>query len=238
MEKSTSRNPKPNEFVIPDGAVYEPIPLKELDIDNRICPICKLWYCVTEEDFTDVDPVKTVCGHVLCRKCITTWLNPLDFEDTNFLSSGANNEYCEEPKNSCPICQNVFFPKVDYSEPMEGLAARLWLWDTAYRSTDYASTRVARSEKEEYTRDYLWRFLHYCFMSYTMDTIETNDDVKVEYLRSAQRDVLYFAHKLKTQSLTPLQEGLRKSLEELGKIDPADDVFYHYFTDSVLGPRF
>ncbi|MCJ1270267.1 hypothetical protein MMC22_010163, partial [Lobaria immixta] len=230
-----------------------PVRLKDLDINNRICTICKLEYCDTKDLAETVDPVKTICGHVFCQKCIIMWLSPLDFEgstegasslssrtdgaydegstkDTNFLSSGADNEYCEEPRNSCPICQNVFFPKVDYSEPIEGLATRVWLWDTAY-----AIARVARSEKEEYTRNNLWRYLDYCLVSYTF---EKNDDVEVESLRSGQRDVLYFAHKLKTQSLTPVQEGLRKSLEDLSKTDPADNVFYRYYKDPMLGSGF
>lgn len=67
METSTSRSPKANEFVIPDGVVYARIDphicevieflmtklvlihLEDLDIDNQVCPMCQLDWCVTED---------------------------------------------------------------------------------------------------------------------------------------------------------------------------------------------
>ena len=165
MEKSKSRDPKPNEFVIPDTEVYavtdvktwevieflmtklEPVNLGDLDPNDRVCVICQLEFCVSKCARLSRPPVKTVCGHVFCEKCIIKWLDPL--EDTDPLLFERDTDY-EKSNTCCPVCRNAFSSKYIDREPMEELAAHLWIWDNAY-----AFAGVARSEKEEYSRKYL-----------------------------------------------------------------------------------
>ncbi|MCJ1269046.1 hypothetical protein MMC22_008934 [Lobaria immixta] len=215
MEESISRNPQPNEFVTPHNVVYamtdmetwemieflmtlEPVKFESLDPDDRVCGICQLEFTV---------PVKTVCGHVFCEECIIAWLDPL--EDTRPSIFGLDIYHYEESNIWCPLCRKELYSKRLFRIPMEGLAANLWFWDSAY-----ALAGVARSEKEEYSRILLWKYINHCRSHYRFELV---DEAKIILLRSAQIDFLSFTQKLKTQSLTPVQEELRKSLEGLGK---------------------
>ena len=276
MENSIFQISKPNEFVIPNELPYtgvdpliwevieflmtklEPVHLEDLDIDNRECAICQLEFCVSEDAKKSRPPVKTICGHIFCQKCIIKWLNPLQYEDlaedadsfspgtdrdydedstedvnssgsrahsdddedsteyTNTSISGTDSDYYEEMNTSCPMCRNAFFSEEMFKEPIEVLAAHLWFWDNAY-----AFAGVTRSEKEEYCRYYLWKYLNFCRLNYTF---EIDYNLELDSLRCAQLDVLNSAKELKNQSLTPVQEGLRKSFEKLGEDDLADII--------------
>ncbi|MCJ1269197.1 hypothetical protein MMC22_009086, partial [Lobaria immixta] len=137
-------------------------------------------------------------------------------EDADSFFSGTDFDYYEKPRNSCPMCRNALFPGMDRREPIEWLSARLWLWDKAY-----AFAGVVRSEKEEYYRTNMWKYLNYCALNHVF---EINRNVELESLQCSQRDLLDFAKSLKTQSLTPVRERLRKRLEKFGAANLPDVV--------------
>lgn len=233
MEEETSRKSKPNEFVIPENEVYamtaietcevieflmtklEPVHIEDLNLDDRVCTICQLEFCVSEDVRLSHSPVKTSCGHVFCKNCIIRWLDPLCYwgpaEGTEPLISELDPLLCGDSNPSCPNCRNAFFPEEISREPMEALAARLWLWDNVY-----AFAGVAWSKKEEISREYLWKFVNYCR---SINEFEISDDLKAVLLQCAFTRISDFAERLKSQTLTPVQEGLRKSLEKLGEDD-------------------
>ena len=137
-------------------------------------------------------------------------------EDADSFFPETDFDYYEKPRNSCPMCRNAFFSGMDRREPIEWLSARLWLWDKAY-----AFAGVLRSEKEEYYRTNMWKYLNYCALNHVF---EINGNAELECLQSSQRDLLDFAKSLKAQSLTPVQERLRKRLEKFGTANLPDVV--------------
>lgn len=166
----------------------EPVPLEDLDPDDRECTICQQEFCVSEDANLSHPPVKTICGHNFGKLCIT----------------------------SCPTCREVFFPQPD-REPMELLAARLWLWDNAY-----AFAGVARSEIEERSREHLWKYVKYCR---SINEFELSDKVQHEFFVDSFSNLLQYAQRLKLIPLTPVQEALRKKLEKLGGLEPLGTIW-------------
>ena len=167
MEESNSQTRKPNEFVIVDSRAYamtaietwkaveflltklEPINLEDLDSDDRVCAICHEELGVPEDVKRPHGPVRTICGHIFGKKCVTEWLDPLRF----WLSMNEDIDDDVYGRSSCPTCRQVFFTTCKV-EPLEFLACRLSLWDSAY-----ASAGVARSGKEELSRQHLWEYV-------------------------------------------------------------------------------
>ena len=237
MQASTSQSRKPNEFIIPKDKAYamtdlktwnaieflmtklEPVGVQDLNPDDRECAICQQGFRVSEYVESPHAPVKTVCGHVFGKSCIIKWLDPLswwgpvqsaeprDLELITYASKDTNT--------SCPLCRHRFFPKPPTREPMEGLAARLWLWDTVY-----VFVGIELSIIEAYTRMHLWRFVRYCR---SMDELEVSDEARFVSVEAAQSCLWEFANGLKDQELTPFQERRRDLLErisfwDLGKV--------------------
>ncbi|MCJ1272187.1 hypothetical protein MMC22_012095, partial [Lobaria immixta] len=237
MEEKNTRYPKPNEFIIPPYEAYamtdietwqaaeflmtklEPVPLEDLDHDDRECTICQQEFCVSEDANLSHPPVKTVCGHNFGKLCITRWLDPVCFWG---LAEGAHptihgmDTSLLVAANSCPTCREVFFPQPD-REPMELLAARLWLWDNAY-----AFAGVARSEIEERSREHLWKYVKYCR---SINEFELSDKVQHEFFVDSFSNLLQYAQRLKLIPLTPVQEALRKRLEKLGGLQPLGTIW-------------
>ena len=229
MEEVSADNPPPNGFAIPEDQVYagtdfemwevieflvtklEPAKREDLDPDDRFCSICRQDFGDSENVELSETPVKTVCGHLFGKYCITKWLDPLCCwgltERAEPLDLEIFTDIFEDGKESCPTCRRVFFSKTPL-EPMEALAARLWLWDNAY-----AFAGVARSPKEERTRNILWEHVNYCR---SIDQFKLDGKVRFEILEGAQLLLLDFARGLKSQALTPHQESLRQTLERLG----------------------
>lgn len=246
MEESTAPNPQPNEFVIPDTHAYaftnieisnvaeflmtklEPVGLEQLDLDDQVCVICKQEFRVSDDVRLSHTPVKTVCGHIFGRGCIIKWLDPLCFWGLRE-NGGDEVDLDEGGKSGCPICRHSFFPQSPI-EPMIELAYRLSFWDMAY-----ASAGVARSEKEEHSRRYLWDYVNYC------RSIDENeqDFEKASSLfdQNAQKLLLDFARTLKMdQNLTAEQEHLRQKLERIGRKDLekcrlVDEEYYEFEID-------
>ena len=228
MEESTSGCPKPNELVIADDKIYawndikigqvieflmtklEPVHLEDLAPGDQVCPICLMKFCVSEDVKLSHPPVKTVCGHIFGKLCIIKWLSPLGYwgltEGIEPLISELHPGSGEDVNTSCPTCRKVFFPELAVREPMDLFATCLWLWDTAY-----AFAGIARSEREEHSRKYLWEFVDYCR---SINEFEFSHGLKLQFLHFAQLRIIYFAEWLETQALTPVQEDLRKRLEE------------------------
>ena len=237
MEEITSQNPRPNAFVVPETHAYaftniaisqaaeflmtklEPVELEQLDLDDQVCVICKQEFRVSNDVRLSHTPVKTVCGHIFGQRCIIKWLDPLclwglreDDDEEVYLDEGGNS--------GCPICRHCFFPQSPL-EPMIALAHRLYFWDMAY-----ACAGVARSEKEEHSRRYLWDYVNYC------RSIDEHELVFKEFAlrldEDAQKFLLEFARILKVdQKLTAEQEHLREKLERIGRKDLAKCWFVH-----------
>lgn len=241
MEENRPRRPRPNEFTVSNNEVYaatdvetwqvieflmtklEPVCLEDLDPEDRVCAICYTEFCVSEDVKLSHPAVKTVCGHVFGKLCLIKWLNPLRYwgltEGAEPLISQIDSESDVDTNTSCPTCRNVFFPmEVAGDDPMESLLTRLWFWDSVY-----AFAGVARSEKEEYTRKHLWEFVDYCR---SINEFEVSPNLKLVYLRRAQRLLVGFAERLKTQALTPLQERLRRNLAKFEEYDLSHMVRY------------
>lgn len=234
MEESTSQPSTPISFDLPDDIGYavtetatceaveflmtklEQVNIDDLDTDNQICPICQERFHVSEDITLSHAPVKTVCGHIFGNKCIIRWLDPLCLyrEDSNdALLADPDAPLFEISKSSCPKCREVFFPE-PYKESMRELRLRLWLWDAAY-----ARAGVARSEKEERSRKYLWQYVEYCELFAESDIPESH--VADAVVRRIEMQVLLrtFAQFLSTLNLTPAQESRRQQLEQIDVFD-------------------
>lgn len=231
MVQNTTQTPKPNEFLVPDcqGYAYtyveavaiikflmtklEPIELEYLDAEDRVCSICRAELVISEDAKLSHAPVKTPCGHIFGKRCIIRWLDPVcawGFKEDIDPNADPNAPLYEPGKSGCPICRQEFFPHCGV-EPMEALAQRLTLWDMAY-----ACAGVARSEKEETSRKYLWQYVDYCRL---IDEHDLDRQTKMDHLECAQELLLDFARSLKTTTLTPEQEHLRMKLERIAKKD-------------------
>lgn len=111
-------------------------------------------------------------------------------------------------KSSCPVCRRDFFRKCD-TEPLEFVAQRLAFWDMAY-----VSAGVARSQKEEHSRKYLWQYVEYC-RSVKKRSLE--NIMMLSLHEDAQWVLLHFVKFLKAQALTTTQEMLRLKLERIAR---------------------
>lgn len=221
--------PKPNEMVLLEnegyamthvwtGAAAEflmtklvPIAPEDLRLDDQ-CAICHEKLFDSENAKLSHAPVKTECGHIFGRECIIRWLDPMCWWSS--VEDDASSEEMEAivngRKRDCPVCRRVFFPNT-WVAPMENLAQRLSFWDMAY-----ASAGVARSEKEERSRQYMWQYVIFCR---SVDEHEVNWQREVGILRFSQLLLLAFALELRDRGLTPEQEKLRKKLERIGRKD-------------------
>lgn len=223
--------PKPNEFVLPDDQGYamteieisdaaeylmtklETIKLDDLKLEDRVCAICQSELFISEDVTLSHPPVKTVCGHIFGRNCIVRWLDPLSFwrlEEDFDLNGEPIPPLTEWGNFGCPICRRELFAECEI-EAMEVVIRRLAFWDMAY-----ASAGVARSEREERSRKYLYEYIEYC-CSIKASHLDGNMDL---YFRaSAQNLLLIFVKDLQAQKLTPEQENLRNKLERIGRKD-------------------
>lgn len=218
--EGTTRAPKLNEFVLLEREAYamtdvnlwaaaefiltklEPVHFEDVDPDDLTCVIC-------QEEYRDLDdkkplhaPVKTPCGHVFGKSCIIKWLDPLCYWDIDGPKTGA-----EPTKTSCPTCRRVFYNET-YRQPLDALAARLWYWDLVYFSIG-----IARSEKEERSREFLWQYVEYCR---SINEFKVSRTFALALIQCAEDLLSLFALRLESQALTPGQEGLRKTLVALG----------------------
>lgn len=230
MGESASQTTKPNEFVIPDDHGYaltsieisevaeflmtklEPIKMEDLAPDDRLCAICHAELFISEDVELSHAPVKTVCGHVFGKNCIIRWLDHLClWLDEDYVLDGDSESFSlEDSQSGCPICRRVFFPECAV-QPMEMVLSRLAFWDTAY-----ASAGVARSEKEEHSRRYLWQYVIYgCSILPNL----LDSEVDLLFYEDAQECLMEFVECLEGQSLTTVQEALRKKLERIGRKD-------------------
>lgn len=228
MEVSSIQTPRPNELDIHQNYAYaatsmwkwkaveflmtklEPVKLEDLDPDERLCAICQQEFHVSEDVRSSHPPIKTVCGHVFGKPCLTKWLNPLCYrgmEVDRFGAAAISTGY-GDAKTGCPMCRRVFFPN-SCVEPLECLAQRLTFWDEAY-----ASAGVERSEREEVSRKHLWEYVQYCRV--INDGPEV--DCRLEY-DSAQVLFWLFAVILPSDRLTPKQQELKTKLVEIGQKD-------------------
>lgn len=144
----------PTMFVIDDGKAYAMTPIEtwlavqflltklepiDLDSDDRVCVICQQEFDNSQDVKRSHAPVRTVCGHIFGKACIINWLDPLRF----WLSMNTHLDDDMYANSSCPTCRQIFFSTCKL-EPVEFLACRLSIWDSAY-----ATAGVARSEKRD-----------------------------------------------------------------------------------------
>lgn len=248
MEESTNttQTPKSNAFVVPDDKAYawtdfdiwevaehlltrlEPVDLEDLDPHDHECSICQDELLVSENVRPSHDPVKIGCGHIFGRKCIIRWFNPLcSFKFFNeHLDANQDDPLLGNP--GCPMCRRFCFPEVEV-EPAELLACRLSFWDMAY-----ASAGVARSEKEERSREDLQKYVEYCRL---IHDDRSGEQWELDLLhKNAQLYLFNFAVFLKSQMLTPEQENLRRKLERIARKDlkkcPFEDGTYVFDIES------
>ncbi|MCJ1466589.1 hypothetical protein MMC07_005209 [Pseudocyphellaria aurata] len=230
MRGNASQTTKPNEFVIPKNQGYaltcieiskvaeflmkklKPIKMEDLDPDDRLCAICHAELYVSEDERLSHAPVKTVCGHVFGKNCIMRWLDHLCLwlqEDFVF-DNDPDSFSLEDSQSGCPICRRVFFPECAV-QPLEMVLTRLAFWDMAY-----ACAGVARSEKEERSRRYLWQYVIY---GYSIIPTFLDSETELLFLEDAQECLLEFVKCLEAQTLTPVQEDLRRKLGRIGRKD-------------------
>lgn len=247
MAEGTTRVPKPNEFVLPEHQAYagvyhetakiaeylltklEPVDVETLDANDRACTICREEFHASDDFRLAHAPVKMICGHIFGGRCIQNWLDPLCYWATPETGQKSGHEIARDLRKwgntSCPTCRRVFFPMV-FLEPMELLGARLWFWDFAY-----AHAGVARSALEEHSRKYLWRYVKYCRLLNGMEIVGESELTLMGY---AQKFLLQFVTKLKSQALTPVQEDLREKLQWLAEFDLRDDPIFTQGDDYSL----
>ena len=260
MKVNRARTPKPNELPIFEHEAYalveveiwkaieflltklEPVHPEDLSPDDQQCTICQQKFYFSENPKLSHCPVKTVCGHIFGKRCIIKWLNSLcwwgleEDGDPNFDYDGLLND---SAKTSCPTCRTEFFARPN-RVPMDMLAILLWLWDNVF---DYVG--VARSEKEELSREHIWKYINYC---HSMNEIEEDELVlelvQSEYSEAALDIISTYAARLKTIPLTPIQERLRKKLERIGKREITELMFklddgshVPFFFNPTIPPR-
>lgn len=230
--ENTSSSPKPNELIIPVYHAYadtfiesaetaeyiatslKPVNLETLGPEDRICVICQQELHVSDDVKLSHAPVQTVCGHTFGKPCITKWLDPLCYwvfpEGSERQTDNMSMDLVAPGNTNCPTCRRVLFSK-GFLEPMEILAARLVLWDHAY-----AYVGIARSEREERSRKFLWQHVKYCR---SISKVEVYGGSEYDFLQGAHTSLLEFAKSLKEQALSPVQEDLRGRLQALAEMD-------------------
>lgn len=228
MEVNSARTPKHNELPILAHDAYalvdvetwkaieflltklEPVHLEDLDPDDQQCTICQQKFCFSENPKLSHCPVKTVCGHIFGKRCIIKWLDPLCWwglegeKEQNFPDDAL---LIDPARAKCPTCRTEFFA-LYHRPPMEKLAIRLWLWDNVF---DYVG--VARSEKEELSREHIWKYINYCHSR--NEWKQSDFDLKWRS-EDALKLISAYASELKTIPLTPIQDRLRERLERVG----------------------
>lgn len=228
MEVGGTETPQPNELDIHLNHAYaathmarakvveflttklEPVKLEELGPDERLCAICQQEFHVSEDVKISHPPIKTVCGHIFGKPCLTKWLDPLCYRGLDDRPAVVDRDAGPfgRGKTDCPMCRRVFFPKY-ILEPLEYLVQRLLFWDKAY-----ASVGITRSEREEVSRKHLWEYVEYCRLINEQPEI----DGQAEY-DTAQFNFWLLAVNLSSQQLTPKQQELKIKLIEIGKKD-------------------
>ncbi|MCJ1264183.1 hypothetical protein MMC22_004054 [Lobaria immixta] len=211
---------KPNAFVIDEYEAYamvdinlwyaveflltklEPVQLEDVDPDDRTCTICQEEYHVSGDNKLSHTPVRTPCGHIFGQPCIMKWLDPLCYWEVD--EDSETEVLLDQTKTSCPKCRRVFFPETTRMA-LHAIASRLWYWDLIY-----ACVGVARSEKEERSREHLWQYIEYCR---SINEFTVRRPFALEMVRLCEDLFLLFASQLKNQTLTPVQERLRNRLE-------------------------
>lgn len=224
--ENTTQPSEPNAFVVAEYEAYamvhinfwyaveflltklEPVQLEDVDPDHRTCTICQQEYHVSEDEKISHAPVKTPCGHIFGQPCIIKWLDPLCYWEVDESSETevheASGNLLERTKTSCPTCRRVFFLE-STRLALDALATRLWYWDLIY-----ACVGVARSEKEERSREHFWQYIEYCR---SINEFTVRRPFALEMIRLCERLLSLFAFELKSQALTPVQEHLRNRLE-------------------------
>ncbi|MCJ1268016.1 hypothetical protein MMC22_007902 [Lobaria immixta] len=224
--ESTTQTSKPNAFEVAGNEAYamvhinlwhaveflltklEPVQIEDVEPNDRTCTICQQEYHVSEDTKICHAPVKTPCGHIFGQPCIMKWLDPLCYwevdEDSETDVHEARANLLDQIKTSCPTCRQVFFPGTTRLA-LGALAARLWYWDLIY-----AFVGVARSVKEEQSREHLWQYIEYCR---TINELTLHRPFALEMIRFCENLLYLFAFRLESQALTPVQERLRNRLE-------------------------
>lgn len=233
MEVGGTETPQPNELDIHLDQAYaathmtrgkvveflttklEPVKLEDLGLDERLCAICQQEYHVCEDVKISHPPIKTVCGHIFGKPCLTKWLDPLCYRGLEDRTAVVDRDggLFGRGKTDCPMCRRVFFPKY-FLEPLECLVQRLSFWDNAY-----ACVGITRSEREEVSRKHLWEHVEYCRLINEQPEIEG----QAEY-DTAQLAFWLLAVNLPSHQLTPKQQELKIKLIEIGKKDMTVEI--------------
>lgn len=228
MEESTSES---NEFVIPELAGYawmdiatceaadflmtllEPVEMKDLDPDDRLCTICQEEFYFSENLKLSHIPVKTPCGHIFGANCLMTWLETMYAWSNSDPNPDANDlEIRMEMSNaSCPNCGREWFPQQS-KDSVEALEHRINFWDVAY-----ASAGVTRTEKEMRCRDHVVQYINYFNAAHKLKPLHRK--LMWELDGTAQIDLLDFISFQKTQKLTSELENRMIRLERIARKD-------------------
>ena len=134
--ESTLAAETPN--VTPNAAKYlselQPIAVKDLPQDSRICAICKEPYNSDKypEQACKVGP----CGHVLGRTCLSTWVMPAG----------------SRPNKTCPLCRAALFED-DTPDPSEDFDDFLLDQDELEEDEELPLDRLAGEDEEPYDDD-------------------------------------------------------------------------------------
>ncbi|MCJ1467423.1 hypothetical protein MMC07_006048 [Pseudocyphellaria aurata] len=226
MEESTSES---NEFIIPDLAGYawmdiatceaadflmtllEPVEMKDLDPDDRLCTICQEEFYFSESLEISHTPVKTPCGHVFGHNCLMTWHETMYAWSNSDPKPDADDfDIRMEMSNaSCPNCRRECFPR-QLKDSVEALEHRIAFWDVAY-----ASAGVTRTEKETRCRDHVVRYIKYFNVAHKLEPLHIK--LMWELDGTAQIDLLDFTNFQKAQRLSSELENRRIRLERIAK---------------------
>lgn len=183
----------------------KPVNTSDIEPEDCMCDICT-------EDFTSDShhAVRLPCNHIFGKTCIEQWLRPYASLRITDEAPAALTEALSLGANTCPKCRQVFFPRQKYVDSLPNIESRIRFWDLSFAHVGITPSEVQRQVREDllqYIGHYSARGLDLYYPSYTN---------KLPYsFEWVQRMMYFVCREIKGRRLTPAQENLRQSWEDL-----------------------
>lgn len=134
----------PGPLPVPAAVAFlNALPLLDLvDIpeDNRTCEICTApYHSLAELSATNHSveaAIRTPCGHLFGNHCLCRWLDPFE----------------ESKRNTCPYCRRAFFDKLPEEDTVEGMQARVDIFEWIEQNTKRKSSLTDKARIKRYTK--------------------------------------------------------------------------------------
>ncbi|MCJ1467437.1 hypothetical protein MMC07_006062 [Pseudocyphellaria aurata] len=181
---------------------FEFVNMANMEPEDRQCSICMT------ELAKDHRAVSLPCSHVFGLECIESWLRPYPSLTIN---EGLELDTPLGAK-TCPICREVFFPPHIVSDTLHLIEARIAFWDLAY-----AHVGIALTDTENEARAGLLYYVTSCHCRGLISNVILDTYSPSRYIWWLHEALLRFCNDLKRYGnpLTPVQEHLRRRLEEI-----------------------